>query len=231
MRFSEILTAAKLFPPGLDDYSFLTTLLTVRGKCLTQHLFVSLIQTHIVHTVVHEDLGVQFSMTFLEHIIGLGYEAPTESLSLVDLFLVIVTGRTVFLTCVPARMALVLVRRLPALAPLHYRGDRFSGWILEFITVDTVEVATQTTDTAVVAAGQLDDQLPVPVIGDNQAKVCFHHCSVTTLKHRHLPFTLIQSHRKIQQLPVHLKGMDQSNINNVNTTTDPSHQTRNLTVT
>lgn len=35
-----------------------------------------------------------------------------------------------------------------------------------------IEVATQATDIAVVAAGQLDDQLPVPVVGNNEAKVC-----------------------------------------------------------
>lgn len=206
ISFMWLLTAAKLFPPAVDNYSFLLTLTAIGRHCLAQHLFVSVIQAHIIHTIVHEWLGVQFCLTFLEDI--LGCDSPTERLCLVQLKFIVVTGGTVFLTRGPAGIVLILFRCLPALDPLFQRGDSVARWIMELITVVTVEVATQTTDTAVVAAGKLDEQRPLIIKGDDQAKVCFHHGRVTTLLHPQ--FFLSQLHRKILQLSVHLMGTDQS---------------------
>lgn len=93
-----VLTAAKGFPPIPNYYSLLTTLLTVGGQGLAQHPFVSLIQTHIKYTAVHESLGVQMFMAFLEYTMGLVCECPTQSLGLIELTLDAITGRAVFLT-------------------------------------------------------------------------------------------------------------------------------------
>lgn len=176
----------------------------VRSQRLADHLFVPIIHAGIIHTAVKEGLGVHVLMTCSEQFI-LSSESTTEGLSLIELQLTLCTDRAIFLTDVTGRI-FVLVRCLPALAPFYHRGDCFTSSVFALIGTITIEVTTQTADAVVVAARQLDDQVPIPIIGDYQAKICLYHYSAPPLKHGHLGhLTLAELHRKIQKLPVNLE--------------------------
>lgn len=202
---SQILTAAKRFPPALYLYSFFTTLLSIGGQCLTKHLLVSLIQTYIIYTALHKGPGIHFVMTCLEHTAFLITECATHGFRLIELNLAVVTSWTVFLAFVRARMLFILLRYFPALAPLCHWRNVFPSWIPELITSVAIEVSAETTDTAVVAAGQLDDQFPVPVIANHEAEVCVYHCCASTLKHWHL--TVAQFYWEIKTFSIHLMNI------------------------
>lgn len=147
-------------------------MLAVGGQGLTEHPLVSLVQTHVKHTAAHESFWVHFIMTLLKHIIGFGGEGSAEGFSLIKLTLVVITSWTVFIACVPAWTALILLSGLPAFAPFDDRGHRFAGWILKLIAAVAIEVAAQTTNKVVVRAWEPDHEFPVPVISDSEAEVC-----------------------------------------------------------
>lgn len=210
MSVLKTLTAAVLLPPACDLYSIVIALACIGGQSLAQHLFVPIIQADIIHTAIKEELWVHFAMTLLKQSF-LSCESATERLSLIALQPAFVTARAVLLTYI-AGSVFVLVRCLPPFAPFYHRGDCFTSSVEALVGTVTVEVPTQAAHAVVVAARQFDDQVPLPLVGDDQAKVCQQHCTPPPLEQRHL--TLTQFHRKIQKLPIHLEGKE--NVHNTN---------------
>lgn len=90
----------------------------------------------------------------------------------IKFLLLLITHWACSIAIIPTnRVVSLRVSTFPAFGPCHNGSDVVTslGDVVEGLEV---EIPTEATDMAEVAAGEVDQEVPVPVIGDPETKIC-----------------------------------------------------------
>lgn len=157
----------------MNDHPFLAATGSKGAQCLAQDVLGPAIEADVIDTAVKEVIGIYPAVALTERApIQLG-DKPAELRTLKEPTLAFFTRRAVPAAEVPAERVTVL--HFPASCPLHHRSGLLARGRHQVIAGVLVEVATEATGGAVVAAGQGDLQQPIPIKGNFQPKVRLQH--------------------------------------------------------
>lgn len=118
----------------------------------------------------------------------------------IKFLLLLITHWACSIAIIPTnRVVSLRVSTFPAFGPCHNGSDVVTslGDVVEGLEV---EIPTEATDMAEVAAGEVDQEVPVPVIGDPETKICLQSNTKPTGTDPQLP--VCQEHWEQRHLPV-----------------------------
>lgn len=201
---SPLLTAARRRPPVMHDGS----VLLAGGRISLQHLAEDFLRpvahAHVVEAVAVELLGLDEVVTSLEGSLEAFFDETTVLVAPVELFFLLLAHRAGAFAIIPTKrvVVVVVVEDFPVSGPGH-QGFEVTAALGDVVLGLEVEIAAETASVFVVAAGEVDMQMPVPVVRYPESKICLQHGSEPALEDLH--FAIFQAYREQRHHPVHLR--------------------------
>lgn len=183
------------------------SVLLAGGRISLQHLAEDFLRpvahAHVVEAVAVELLGLDDVVTSLEGSLEAFFDETAVLVAPVELFFLLLAHRAGAFAIIPTkRVVVVIVEDFPVSSPGH-QGVEVAAALGDVVLGLKVEIAAETASVFVVAAGEVDMQMPVPVVRYPESKICLQHGSEPALEDLH--FAIFQVYREQRHHPVHLR--------------------------
>lgn len=195
-----MLTAARRCPPVVHHGPLLFAGGCISLQRLAEDAFRPVAHAHVVEAVAEEIPGFDHLVASLEGPLEAFFDQATVLVATVQLLLLLLAHGAVAFTEIPAKR--VVVGDFPAFGPSHDGGDKVVALLGDVVLWLEVEIAAEAAGVLVVAAGELDQQVPVPVVRHPEAEIGLQHGGEPALGELHP--AVLQAHREQGQHPVHL---------------------------
>lgn len=204
------LTASRWRPPVMDHGPTLPT----RCRVCLQHLAEDrprpIAQAQVQQAIAIKVVRLHYVVTCPEGPLEGFFDDPTIVVPAIKLLLLLFTHWACSITIIPTNWVVGLrVSTFPVFGPCDDGSDIVTS-IGDVIKGLEVEIPTEATDVAEVAAGEVDQEVPVPVVGDPKTKICLQSNTEPTGTDPHLP--ICQENWEQCRLPIHLPMAQQSQL-------------------
>lgn len=196
-----MLTAARRRPPVVHDGSLPLAGRGVRLQHLAEDFLRPVVNANVIEAVAVEILGLDDVVASLERPLEGFFDETAVLVAPVQLLFLLLAHRAVAFAIIPAK-GIVVFGDFPAFGPGHHGGEVVAA-LGDVVLGLEVEVAAEAAGVFVVAAGEVDEQMPGPVVRHPQPKIRLQHGAEPALEDPHL--AVLQAHREQRHHPVDLR--------------------------
>ena len=180
-------------------------MLLAGGRVSLQHLAEDflrpVVHADVVEAVAVEILRLDDVVASFEGALEGFFEETAVLVAPIELPLLLLAHRAVAFAIIPTK-GVIVIEDLPAFGPGH-QGGEVAAALGDVVLRFEVEVAAKATGVFVVAAGEVDEQMPVPVVRHPEPEIRLQHGAEPALEDSHL--AILQAHREQRHHPVHLR--------------------------